>query len=198
MNQADLTTFLSELESFGLENDQGEPDRSRKMLNLERETAQLVSILIRTSHARNILEIGTSNGFGTIWMAAAGGSGVRVTTIDRNAAKIDMARENLRKTGLLNAVDLRLGDATEVIARLPGPFDLVLFDADRISAPEQLRILLPKLTPSALVLADNALSHPQEIAAYLAAMSAMPDFEHTVVPVGKGLSIACRLTPSGA
>jgi len=192
MTPSELTAFLAELEAFGILNDQRESDRSKKMLNLERETAQLVGILIRATRARNILEIGTSNGFGTIWLAVAAGPGGRVTTIDRNPLKVEMAKENLRRAGLLDSVDLRLGDASQVVSELGGPFDLVLFDADRYSAPEQLQLLISKLTPSALVLADNALSHPEEIAGYLRAIAALPEFEHTVVPVGKGLSIACR------
>jgi len=192
MTPAELTAFLAELEALGLANDQSETDRSKKMLNLERETAQLVSILIRAARASNILEIGTSNGFSAIWMATAAGPHGRITTIDRNPQKVEMARDNLRRAGLLDRVDLRAGNATEIVSQLDGPFDLVLFDADRFTAPEQLRILIPKLTPSALVLADNALSHPEEIAGYLAAVDGMPEFDHTIVPVGKGLSIAVR------
>ena len=69
----------------------------------------------------------------------------------------------------------------------------MFFDADRRSAPEQLRLLLPKLTPDALLLCDNVLSHPAEVAEYLAAVEALPDFQHVVVPIGKGLSMAHRL-----
>ena len=54
------------------------------------------------------------------------------------------------------------------LARLPGPFDCVFFDADRVSAPKQLELLLPKLALPALLLADNATSHPDQIAGYLA------------------------------
>jgi predicted O-methyltransferase YrrM len=103
-----------------------------------------------------------------------------------------MARENLVRAGFENYVELRLGDASAIARELPGPFDLVFFDADRVTAPEQLRILLPKLTPRALLLADNVLSHPSEIAGYLNAVMALTDFEHVIVPIGKGLSIPSR------
>jgi predicted O-methyltransferase YrrM len=89
-------------------------------------------------------------------------------------------------------VDLRTGDATEIVAGLPGPFDCVFFDADRISAPAQLSLLIPKLTPDVLLLADNVLSHSNEIAAYLRALEALPQFERVIVPIGKGLSVAYR------
>jgi predicted O-methyltransferase YrrM len=183
---------LSELEAWGQENDRVQTDRSRKMLNLERETAEIVSKLIIGREAKRILEIGTSNGYSTIWLAASVESDGRVQSIERSADKQRMAKENLERAGLLDRTELLLGDATEIVARLTGPFDAVFFDADRISAPEQLKLLWPKLSPDALLLADNALSHPEEIAGYLAAMSARTDFEHSIVSVGKGLSVAFR------
>ncbi|MEQ1948557.1 MAG: class I SAM-dependent methyltransferase [Bryobacteraceae bacterium] len=191
MQPTELRDFLANLEAFGQANDQQQADRSKKMLNLERETAALISILLRAAKAQRILEIGTSNGYSTIWLANAAGPNGRVISIDRDAAKTNFARVNLRQAGLLDRVDLRVGEATEIIAGLDGPIDAVFFDADRITAPEQLKILLPKLAPSALVLADNVFSHPEEIAKYLERMASIPEFEHTVVPVGKGLSIAC-------
>jgi predicted O-methyltransferase YrrM len=221
-------------------------EHSRKLLNLEPGTAQLLSILLRSSGSSRVLEIGTSNGYSTIWlawslsqnlsaarMAGAGGDGVAssgavsgvagdgaragsIISIERKPEKHTLARENLRRAGFAGQpdvrmdlragakadvradgsadvrVDLLLGDATEVIRELPGPFDFVFFDADRFSAPVQLRLLLPKLATRAFVLHDNALSHPQEIAAYLAMMEGLPEFQHTIVPVGKGLSVAYR------
>jgi predicted O-methyltransferase YrrM len=226
-----LLRLLLEIEEYGRANDARESDRARKMLNLDSATARLVSILVRSSGATQVLEVGTSNGYSTIWLAwavsvARGGvpragtacgnfpSGSltetespaeaavttpvprafpsRVTSIDRNPDKQALARENLRRAGLLDRVDLLHGDATEVIRELSGPFDFVFFDADRTGAPAQLHLLLPKLAAKAFVLHDNALSHPDEIATYLKLIDSLPEFQHTVVPVGKGLSIAFR------
>lgn len=191
--KAAVWELLTEIERKGNENDAREADRARKMLNLEPETAQLLSILVRSSGAKRVLEIGTSNGYSTIWLAAAvAETGGRVTSIERSADKQAMARENLRRAGLSEQVELKLGDATAAVRELPGPFDFVFFDADRLSAPEQLKILVPKLASQALIAADNVLSHPGEIAGYLSAIAELKDFEHVVVPVGKGLSLAFR------
>lgn len=188
-----LQNLLDELERAGAANDAVETDRSRKMLNLEPGTGRLVAILARATSATRVLEIGTSNGYSTIWLGwAVAPAGGRVISIEKSPEKHAMARENLARAGLENYVELRLGDASEIARELPGPFDLVFFDADRLTAPEQLRILVPKLTPRALLLADNVLSHPDEIVGYLNAVADLSDFEHVVVPVGKGLSIACR------
>jgi predicted O-methyltransferase YrrM len=193
MMEQKLQNLLDELERAGAANDAVETDRSRKMLNLEPGTARLVAILARATSATRVLEIGTSNGYSTIWLGwAVAPAGGRVISIEKSPEKHAMARENLARAGLENYVELRLGDASEIARELPGPFDLVFFDADRLTAPEQLRILVPKLTPRALLLADNVLSHPDEIVGYLNAVADLSDFEHVVVPVGKGLSIACR------
>jgi predicted O-methyltransferase YrrM len=183
--------LLEELEEFGRTRDAKEPDHENRFLNLERPTAELVSILAQCSRTRHVLEIGTSNGYSTIWLAASvKPHGGRVTSIDRSARKHDLARRNLELAEVLDAVDLRLGDATAVVGSLPGPFDFVLFDGDRVSAPAQLQRLLPKLWPGALVLADNVLSHPAEIAGYLAAIDSLRYCQHVIVPIGKGLSVA--------
>jgi len=148
-------------------------------------------MLARGSRAKRVLEIGTSNGYSTIWLAdSVAPAGGRVISIDRSAEKQKMARENLAKAGLLDRVELHCGDAAEIVAALPGPFDFVFFDADRIDAHKQLGLLLPKLAQTAFLLADNALSHPGELAAYLTMITGLENIEHALIPVGKGLSVA--------
>jgi predicted O-methyltransferase YrrM len=188
-----LRDLLREIETHGRENDARATERARMMLNLEPATAQLLSILVRASGMSRALEFGTSNGYSTIWlawsMAAAGG---RIVSIDRNPDKHALARENLRRAGFLDRVELRTGNVFEIAHQLAGPFDLLFLDADRTKFPEVLNILLPKLAPRALVIADNVLSHPEEIAEYLKLIASLTEFQHTTVPVGKGLSIAFR------
>lgn len=196
--ESHLRDLLGELRAWGQANDAGEADYARKMLNLEPETAHLISILVRSGRRRQVLEIGTSNGYSTIWLAwAARVHDGWVLSIDHNPVKHGLAEANLRRAGLRERVELRQGDALELVAALPGPFDVVFLDADRRQYPDLLALLLPRLMPGALVLADNALSHPEEMAAYLAALTARPEFDHLVVPVGKGLSVAYRQEAKG-
>jgi predicted O-methyltransferase YrrM len=188
-----LRELLQAIEKRGLENDARAAERPRMMLNLEPASAQLLSILARASGATRAIEIGTSNAYSTIWLAwSIAPAGGRIVSIDRNPVKHALARENLRRADLLDRVELRTGDATEIIRELTGPFDLVFLDADRRKFPEQIQILLPKLAERVLVVADNVLSHPEEIADYMKLVSSLADFQHTTVPVGKGLSIAYR------
>ena len=190
---AALAGLLDEIARSGREHDEHEASHDRRMLNLEPDTARLVSLLVRSSRRKRVLEIGTSNGYSTLWLEwSVRQHDGRVMSIDRDAGKQGLAATNLRRAGLSDVVELMLGDATEIVRGLDGPFDCVFFDADRVSAPEQLQLLLPKLRDDVLLMADNALSHPDEIAGYLAALQALPDFEQLVIPLGKGLSVACR------
>jgi predicted O-methyltransferase YrrM len=193
MTHAETRAYLNDLYAAGQQNDAQQQERGKKMLNLEPETAQFLNILVRSSHRQRILEIGTSNGYSTIWLAwAVSQTGGHITSVDRDAQKQAQADERLRHVGLRSFVDLHCGDATEIVANLAGPFDCVFFDADRYSAPDQLSLLIPKLTSDVLLLADNVLSHPAEIVGYPQALEALPRFDRIVVPIGKGLSIAYR------
>jgi predicted O-methyltransferase YrrM len=187
-----IAALLDRLERFGADHDAHTAERAGRMLNLERPTAELLYMLMVASGRRRVLEIGTSNAYSTIWLALAmrRTGGAPVVSIERDAAKLALARANLSQAGVDHAVQLIEDDATAACHGLPGPFDCVFFDADRTSAPEQLAVLLPKLSEDAVLCADNALSHPQEIAAYLQAVETSGAFDTTLVPVGKGLHIA--------
>lgn len=192
-----LRTLLRELHQQGQANDAEHSAYRQRMMNLEPDTAQLISLLVRSSKRTRILEIGTSNGYSTLWLAwSAQQTGGHVISLDREANKHALAAANLQRAGLQDLVDLHCGEATQIVAELSGPFDCIFFDADRLSAPAQLALLYPKLAPDALLLADNALSHPTEIAGYLAALQTLPDVEQMILPVGKGLSVAYRASQS--
>jgi predicted O-methyltransferase YrrM len=195
-NSPALSDLLEELAHAGARHDEQQTVHGKKRLNLETETARLLHLLLVSSRRKRMLEIGTSNGYSTLWIADALSSipGAQpLITIERDPEKVEQARGNVARAGLGAWVDFCAGDASEIVSTLAGPFDAVFFDADRISAPEQLRVLLPRFEADVLLLADNARSHPDEIAGYLAAVDALPGFKSLVVPIGKGLHIAHRL-----
>jgi len=188
----EMLEVLSDLEAFGEEHDQSITDRTDKMLNLERAAAELLHFQIVAGRRKRVLEIGTSNGYSTCWLAAAAKviGGKPVISIERNDAKLESAAHNLRRLKLESWAQLMEGEASDIVRRLDGPFDAVFFDADRISAPEQLALLRPKLAPGALLICDNMLSHAEELAAYLKAVRALPGVVEFTIPVGKGLHLA--------
>ena len=108
--EATLRSLLAELEEEGRRNDEQEQERSKKMLNLEPDTARLLSIFVRSGRRTRLLEIGTSNGYSTIWLAwAARVVGGSVITIDRDEHKQVLADTNLRRAGLRDAQGVRRG-----------------------------------------------------------------------------------------
>jgi predicted O-methyltransferase YrrM len=189
-----LIRLLDELARFGSENDARETERPRRMLNITPDTGRLLWIMIRTGGASRILEVGTSNAFSTIWLAdAARETGGRVTTLEMNPNKIALATENLTKAGLADRVEIVQGAAATTLRDLPGPFDFVFLDADRPSYLTYLELVVPKLVPGGLLVADNVVSHASELQDYLARVKAHPALFSVTVPVGNGEEISFKL-----
>lgn len=190
----ELTMLLDELAQAGETNDAGETDRARKMLNITPDTGRLLWILVTSARATRILEVGTSNGYSTIWLAdAARRTGGRVVTLELNPAKVELARRNLGRAGLADQVEILPGRAADTLAGLPGPFDFVFLDADRPSYLTYLELVLPKVTAGGLLVADNVTSHASELADYLARVKSHPDLLSVTLPIGKGEEVALKL-----
>jgi predicted O-methyltransferase YrrM len=121
-----LMQQLAELAQFGRDNDSWETARERRMLNITPETGRLLWILVKTAGAARVLEVGTSNGYSTLWLAdAARQVGGRVTSLEYDSAKIEVAHSNLTRAGLLSVVEIIPGRAADSLAAVSGPFDLV-------------------------------------------------------------------------
>ena len=187
-----LRQLLLELEQFGQTNDRATTDRRRRMLNITRDTGEFLSVLVRATRARRVLEIGTSNGYSTIWLASAAHAiGGTVTTIEASKPKIEMASENLQRAGLASAVVQLHDDAGRVLARTgDAAFDLIFLDSERTEYPGWWPDIRRVLRPGGLLVADNVTSHPQEIAPFIALVEADAAFVTSVVPVGNGEFLA--------
>jgi predicted O-methyltransferase YrrM len=189
-----LLTLLEELARFGADNDARETERPRRMLNITADTGRLLWILVRAARATRILEIGTSNAFSTIWLAdAARETGGCVTTLELLPEKIALARENLGRAGLADRVDIREGRAADTLTTLPGPFDLVFLDANRPDYLQYLELVVPKLAPGGLLVADNVVSHAAELGEYLARVKSDPRLFSVTIPIGNGEEISFKL-----
>ena len=191
---AALLDLLEKLAASGEANDARETAHPRRMLNITRDTGRLLWILVHACGARRILEVGTSNGFSTIWLADAARSiGGRVTTLEINPDKIALARTNLASPGLDGVVEIIEGPAADTLAALPGPFDLVFLDADRPSYLTYLELVVPRLRRGGLLIADNVTSHAHELQDYLHRVKSHPELFAVTVPIGNGEEIALKL-----
>lgn len=117
--------------------------------------ARLLEALIVVSGARSVLELGTFTGVGTLAMAAALPTGGRVVTLERDPDNAAIARRNIAASALADRVELIEGDARETLPLLEGPFDVVWIDAWKADYPWYLEVVLPKLGPRGIIVADN-------------------------------------------
>lgn len=175
--------------------DAAQPDRLARFRNVEPETAELLGVLIRARGARRILELGTSNGYSTIWLAdAAQATGGRVLSVDVEASRTGLARENLVEAGLFcDVAELRTEDAARTLAGSgDGAWQFVFLDAERPAYPAYLPDLVRILAPGGVLAVDNVLSHASELVEFTAMIERQAGLTQTVVPVGAGLRLAVR------
>jgi predicted O-methyltransferase YrrM len=173
--------------------DAAQADRLARFRNVEPETAELLGVLVRATGARRVLELGTSNGYSTIWLAdGAEATGGAVTSVEIDPARTAMARATLERAGL--AAELVTGDAAETLrASAGGGWDLVFLDAERPAYAGYWPDLLRALRPGGGLLAiDNVVSHAAEVADVTALIEAEPQVTTVLVPVGAGLRLVVR------
>ena len=189
-----LETLKAELERFGKANDAATDEPVRRMLNITRDTGELLVVLVRATAARRLLEIGTSNGYSTLWLAEAvralDGS---VTTVELADHKIELASVNFARSGLSPFITLVRDDAGRFLQRTgEGAYDLIFLDSERPRYTGWWPDLNRALRPGGLLIVDNATSHVAEMAPFIALVKADPEFETCLVAVGKGEYLAVK------
>ena len=189
-----LHELLIELEQFGLSNDGAIADRSRRMLNITRDTGEFLSVLVRVMNAHRVLEIGTSNGYSTIWLAlAAQVVGGHVTTVEVSDFKSALAAKNFTRSGLAPFIRQVHGDAGALLrGSTESSFDFVFLDSERSEYLKWWPDIKRVLREGGLLVVDNATSHCAEMAPFVAMVSADSDFTTCTVPVGNGEFLATR------
>ena len=173
--------------------DAAQSDRLARFRNVEPETAELLGVLVRATRARRVLELGTSNGYSTIWLAdAVEATAGALKSVEIDPARTAMARANLGRAGL--AAELVTGDAAETLrTSADGAWDLVFLDAERPAYAGYWSELVRALRPDGGLLAiDNVLSHAAEVAEVTALIAAEPAVTTVLVPVGAGLRLVVR------
>lgn len=187
-----LNDLLADLEQRGAENDARVTERGQRFLNITRDTGEFLAVLVKATKAQEILEVGTSNGYSTLWLAAALPESGRVTTIELSPHKIAMAQSNFARANLAHKINLVQSNAVDYFKQLKQPFDIIFLDADRaqymLFAPE----VVAALRPGGVLIVDNAVSHESELANFVDYIKSLSTFTTALVPVGKGEFIACK------
>jgi predicted O-methyltransferase YrrM len=167
------------------------PQRSRAVAAT---TGRFLFALVASQTGCEVLEIGGSRGYSTIWLGAGvrylGG---RVLSLEQDPAKIEAWRRNIAEAGLEDWVDLVEGDAFETLPVIDDVFDVVFLDAEKEAYEALFDLARPKLEPGALVVADNVLSHEEVLGAYSQARQKDPTLESVTVPLDRGLELSVIL-----
>jgi caffeoyl-CoA O-methyltransferase len=166
--------------------------RSHRLRAVTPEVGRFLHLLVKLTAAQRILEVGMSGGCSTIWLAtAARETGGRVTTLELDPGKIERARQNLALSGVDDIVTIVDGDARETLGTLQGPFDFAFLDAEKELYLEFLQPLVTLLRPGGVLVADNVLSHTEELASFRKAAESHPDLDCVLVPIPRG-ELLCR------
>lgn len=195
-----LKRYLEDLYRRGHEHDAAKTDRLERLRNLEPDTAQLLALLVLAIAATRILELGTSNGYSTLWLADAARSvGGRVVSVDVDSTRTAQAAKHLARTRLDEYVELRIEDAAFTLANAEdGSRDMIFLDAERPAYPGYWPELIRVLRPGGLLVVDNVLSHAAEVAEFRALVSEAPGVTESLVPTGAGALLVVTDLPLDA
>jgi predicted O-methyltransferase YrrM len=165
--------------------------RSRQV---EATTGRFLLALAASQPGIEVLEVGGSRGYSTIWLACgARVLGGRVVSLESDPAKCAAWRANVAEAGLEEWAELVEGDALETLRAAADVFDLVFLDAEKDDYEELFWLVRPLLEPGSLVVADNVLSHVETLGAYSAARQADPTLSSVTVPLDRGLELTVVL-----
>jgi predicted O-methyltransferase YrrM len=194
-----LIALLEELHRHGITHDEGKADRLQRLRNVEPDTARVLALLVRASAARRVLELGTSNGYSTIWLAdAVRDVGGRLLSVDVDAKRSAEAAQNLDRGGVREQVELRVEDAEMTLrAARESAWDMIFLDAERSAYAGYWPDLLRVLSPGGLLAVDNVLSHAEEVREFRVLVSADERVSEAIVPTGAGLLLVVR-EPTGS
>lgn len=170
--------------------------RDEFLLPVGEDVGNFLHTLIISTGAKNIVEIGTSYGYSTLFLAdAARLTGGVVTTLELADYKQDYARDAMTRAGLEEFVDWKLGDALELLPHISRPVDFVLIDLWKELYIPCLELVYPKLAHGALIVADNVLFpeiHRADALAYQERVRSLPDIINSqVLELGSGIEVSC-------
>jgi len=170
-------------------------NQSRGMGNVPPEDGRLLRMLSEVLGAKHVVELGTANGYSTLWfcLAMRSTSG-KITTHEIDPKRIALARDNFKRAGVEDLVTLVEGNAHETIKRLEGPIDLVLIDAEKEGFTDYLKQLLPRVRTGGLILAHDSSGQADMMHDYFRALVSNPDLETVFVDASRwGMCITRKM-----
>ena len=164
--------------------------------NISRVTGEFLYTLIKSADCKNVLEIGTSNGYSGIWLGKAlKETGGHLTTIEFWEKRFSIARENFEKCGIDGCISIVQGSACDILKTLPDDFkiDFAFIDANKKEYVDYFELIHPHLISGGFIACDNVLSHKEKIKSFIDAINKHPDYENVVLNLPAGLSLARKI-----
>jgi predicted O-methyltransferase YrrM len=189
-----VRAVLARLETEDADERERGVSREQRSRQVARTTGQVLFALVAPQTDCEVLEIGGSRGYSTIWLAAGvrylGG---RVLSLEFDPAKCEAWRRNVTEAGLDDIAELIEGDAFESLRRIDDVFDVVFIDAEKEDYELLFDLVRDKVEPGGLFVADNVLSHADPLADYSRHRQADPTLESVTVPLDRGLELSAVL-----
>ena len=161
--------------------------------NISRSSANFLNMLIKISGAKNVVEVGTSNGYSAIWLAKAlKNTGGHLTTIEYYEKRIILAQENFQKCGVDDIITIKQGSACEVLETIDFEIDFAFIDANKGEYIKYFDIINPKLKKGGLIAADNITSHPQKVAPFVEKIKNDPNYQVEILDLPAGMLIGLK------
>ena len=176
------------------EREEGVP-REERARQVARSTGQFLFALAAPQWDCEVLEIGGSRGYSSIWLGAGVRHfGGRVLSLEADPVKIEAWQRNVAEAGLDETVELVPGDAFANLPEIQDIFDVVFIDAEKDDYERLFELARDKVEPGALFIADNVISHQETLGAYSEARQADPTLESVTIPLDRGLELSVVLT----
>jgi len=184
---------------------QDKVERSERMLSITRNIGLFYNIFLRSIGAKNILEIGTSVGYSTIWFAEAlrENLGTKIISLEQDSKKIERAKKNFVTAGLEQYVEIIQGDALDTLSKISnqneslGKFDFIFIDADKERYIQYFDMSLPLLKKGGIIGADNIV-HPERfnemMKDYVNHVKNNPNVRTVTIPIDNGEEITMKLS----
>jgi predicted O-methyltransferase YrrM len=182
---------MQELEAIDLRDRTDGTPHSKRLRQVPPEAGRFIALLAASAPAGPCIEIGTSAGYSTLWLAlAARATGRRVTTFEVDPAKCELAHATFAAAGVADLIDLVHGDALAQLANYAG-IGFCFLDAEKDIYDPCFDLVIPRMITGGLLVADNAISHERELRPMLDRALSDPRVDSVLVPIGTG-DLVCR------
>ncbi len=166
---------------------------TQRIRAMDPDAAKLLSILAVSNKARNIVEVGSGVGYSTLWLAyAASLTGGKVLACELDPAKADLLQANIEQAGMSAWVEILVGDARDLLRQRDEPVDFLFLDAKKDLYETYFDVVYKRMGMGAMIVADNVVSHADELLDFITYMQNHPSLESVSVPLGRGLEVTVK------